>query len=149
MDIATLKSKIRKLKNLEIQIRFNNKSYTEQKLIWNSFFDLSGKREVKYPLTYLLLIDNDEYRRIADEFLAFVYRDIFEHFEIPSSNYFDRKLLIKLDLPYDADINDIKKRFRQLAKQYHPDKGGDASKFIELMEIYEGLVNADKEGGNI
>ena len=146
MDIATLKRKIRKLKNLEIQIRFGNRGHADQKLvgqqlIWNSFFDLSGKREVKYPLSYLLLIDNDEYRKIADEFLAFVYRDIFESFEIPNGNYLDRTLLVKLGLPYDADINDVKKRFRQLAKQYHPDKGGDAQKFIELMQIYEGLVN--------
>jgi len=124
MDIATIKRKVRKLKNLEIQVRFGNKSYSEQQLIWNSFFDLSGKRAVKYPLSYLLVIDNDEYRRIADEFLAFVYRDIFEHFEMPNTRYFDRNLLIRLDLPYDADTNDVKKRFRQLAKQYHPDKGG-------------------------
>ena len=137
MDIGSVKNKIRKLKNLEIEIRFGKDKHKNQPLIWNEFFDLSGKREVKYPLSYLLSIDNSEYRRIADEFLAFVYSDFFGHLNLQSDFRFDRALLARLDLPYNADLADVKKRFRQLAKMYHPDMGGDARKFIELMEIYK------------
>ena len=72
MDIISIKKKIRKLKKLEIQIRFGCDKYCNQPLLWSEFFDLTGKKNVKYPLSYLFTIDNNEYRRIADEFLDFV-----------------------------------------------------------------------------
>ncbi|MFY9382232.1 MAG: J domain-containing protein [Eubacteriales bacterium] len=140
MDIISIKKKIRKLKKLEIQIRFGCDKYCNQPLLWSEFFDLTGKKNVKYPLSYLFTIDNNEYRRIADEFLDFVYSKLFEHLSIQDGYCFDKALLIKLDLPYDADITAIKKRFRELAKLYHPDMGGDAQKFIELMKIYNKLI---------
>ena len=139
MDIVRIKNKIRKLKKLEVEIRFGKDNYDNQPLFWNEFFDLNEERKVKYPLAYLLLIDNDEYRKIANEFLVFVYSDLFEHLDVHGGCCFDKAMLIKLSLPYDADIAAVKKRFRELAKQYHPDKGGDSQKFIELMEIYREL----------
>lgn len=42
---------------------------------------------------------------------------------------------------YDADINAVKKKFRELAKEYHPDVGGDSEKFIDLMENYRKLID--------
>lgn len=43
-------------------------------------------------------------------------------------------------LPETATQADIKKRYRQLAMLYHPDKhGGDKRKFIEIKEAYEYL----------
>ncbi|HEY8420442.1 MAG TPA: J domain-containing protein [Thermoclostridium sp.] len=48
-------------------------------------------------------------------------------------------MLKQFGLPYDADMDAIKKRFRELAKKYHPDTGGDSTKFIELMEAYKKL----------
>lgn len=140
MDIVSVKKKIRKLKKLEIQIRFGCDKYANQSLLWSEFFDLTGKREVKYPLSYLLTVDNNEYRRIADEFLDFIYGKLFEYLNIQDGYCFDKALLIKLDLPTNADIAAVKKRFRELAKLYHPDMGGDAQKFIELMKIYNKLI---------
>lgn len=70
---------------------------------------LQARKNVKYPLSYLFTIDNNEYRRIADEFLDFVYSKLFEHLSIQDGYCFDKALLIKLDLPYDADITAIKK----------------------------------------
>jgi DnaJ-class molecular chaperone len=35
---------------------------------------------------------------------------------------------------------EIKKRFRELAKQYHPDLGGESERFIDLMDVYEELT---------
>lgn len=43
-----------------------------------------------------------------------------------------------------ANQDEIKKAFRQLAKKYHPDKGGDPEKFKEAAEAYEVLSDPDK-----
>ena len=37
-----------------------------------------------------------------------------------------------LELPFDADSQMIKRKYLQLAQQYHPDKGGCAEKFIAI-----------------
>lgn len=39
---------------------------------------------------------------------------------------------------------EIKKAFRKLAHQYHPDKGGDEKKFKEINEAYQVLSNKEK-----
>lgn len=45
--------------------------------------------------------------------------------------------LEKLELPEDADQQQIRHRYRQLAAQHHPDKGGDPLEFIALKEAYD------------
>lgn len=43
-----------------------------------------------------------------------------------------------------ATPDEIKSAFRRMAKQHHPDLGGDAEKFQSINEAYETLSNADK-----
>ena len=43
-----------------------------------------------------------------------------------------------------ATQEDIKKAYRNLAKENHPDKGGDEEKFKELNNAYQILSNEDK-----
>jgi DnaJ-class molecular chaperone len=49
-----------------------------------------------------------------------------------------------LGVPRDADQDTIKKAYRKLAMQHHPDKGGDISKFQEITAAYETLSDVDK-----
>jgi curved DNA-binding protein CbpA len=53
---------------------------------------------------------------------------------------YDTGILLKWGMPYDADAAAMKKRFRDLAKLYHPDTGGDEGQFIALMEDYKKLT---------
>ena len=52
-----------------------------------------------------------------------------------------------LGVPRDTPLEDIKKAFRKLAFQYHPDRNHDSGasdKFKEINEAYEVLSDADK-----
>lgn len=43
-----------------------------------------------------------------------------------------------------ANLDDIKKAFRRLASQHHPDKGGDTKQFQKIQEAYDVLNDTEK-----
>jgi len=49
-----------------------------------------------------------------------------------------------LGINREASLDDIKRAYRKLASQHHPDKGGDTNKFQEIQQAYETLSDADK-----
>jgi curved DNA-binding protein len=49
-----------------------------------------------------------------------------------------------LGVPRDADHDTIRKAYRKLAMQHHPDKGGDPAQFQKISEAYEVLGDANK-----
>ena len=137
-----VKRRVRKLKHSEKVIRFKDNPNPGAALVWDGFFDLhdTPTGNARYNLAELSMMQRDEYKRVVAEFYALVYYRFYLENDIISVNMYSPSLLAQLGLPHSAEERDIKKRFRVLAKTYHPDTGGDASKFIELMQVYEQLL---------
>ena len=55
------------------------------------------------------------------------------------TNYYD-----KLGVSENASDKEIKQAFKKLAKEHHPDRGGDTTKFKEANEAYDTLKNSNK-----
>lgn len=50
-----------------------------------------------------------------------------------------------LGVDKNASMEELKKQYRRMAKEYHPDKGGDEQKFKEINEAYETLSDPQKK----
>jgi DnaJ-class molecular chaperone len=49
-----------------------------------------------------------------------------------------------LGIPKGSSDEEIKRAYRKLAMQHHPDRGGDAAKFQQIQEAYNTLGDAEK-----
>ncbi len=137
-----MKRKLRELKKLEMKIRpgvTKGLPGKNKELVWDKFFDLKeeGKQNVKYPIHRLISLTKDEFKDVVNEYFYHVYYWFCQEFGITGTSSADIETLTRLGLPIDADSDEIRRRFRELAKIYHPDNGGDSDKFIEIMEKYK------------
>jgi len=145
-----LKQKLRKLKKLELKLHYgipfdSVREYTSSgntdrlPLVWSEFFNLheSVNNKARYSINILEKMNNDELKQVLNEFWFQLYYCIYKEKGIRMLDLQEPELLAFLDLPYDADKNVIRKRFRVLCKTYHPDEGGDKDKFIELMDMMD------------
>ena len=143
MSLPELKRKIRKLKQFEKTIRIQNDMNTDVPFVWDKFFDqrdtsggkAAGNNAI-YSLSDLVIMDKDGYKKVVDDFFARLYYEVYIHNGIITAAIYDPELLVKLGLSPVADAAAVKKKFRELAKKYHPDTGGDHEKFIDLMNTY-------------
>jgi hypothetical protein len=138
-SVDQLKRKLRRLKKLEITIRFKRVPITgKPKLIWDVFFSTKAEDDhsVKYPLSQMLEMDHEKLKAVFEEYFYRIYFQSYKENGLTVADVHDPNLLELLDLPPHASARDIKSRFRQLAMRYHPDRGGDSARFIELVDIY-------------
>lgn len=52
-----------------------------------------------------------------------------------------RQWLITMDITAEATVQELKRKYRHLAQQYHPDLGGDEVMMKRLNEAYHGLLS--------
>ena len=143
---ANLKRKLRDVKRIEIALRFNgNAAAAEGKLVWDEFFSFKTNlnHEVRYTYRDILKLDRQKLKEVLDEYFYNVYYRIYQENRLTLDSLYDPNLLYQLGLPALANQADIKRRFRELVKKYHPDLGGDSEKFIELMQIIDQLAGKD------
>lgn len=138
----TVKRSVRGLKKLECKIRFNSVAAPQgRRLVWDDFFDLNAfvSPKARYSFAVLCGMDGDAFQSVVDEYFFYVYYRFYRENGMPQSALYDPALLVQFGLTPDADREAVKTRFRELAMRYHPDHGGDAKKFMEMMEMYRKL----------
>jgi len=141
-SISKIKRTLRQFKKMEIRVRFKDRPEEEHSpLIWDTFFStkIDMEDQVEYPLNRLHEMSRNELKSVYD---AFFYRIYFQHFQdygLSMEDIYDPGLLSLLGLSSYASLQDIKRRYRELAQRYHPDHGGTHDKFIELVDVYEQL----------
>ena len=142
----TLKRKLRSLKKFEATIRFKDLATpADPKLVWDVFFSTRPNNLlVKYPLHQLLEMTRQELKQVFEEYFYRIYIQNYRERGLTMADVYDPQLLSLLGLPPYTGGQDIKKRYRELAKRYHPDHGGDSEKFIELVDLYQKLVGNRK-----
>lgn len=139
MVISELKQKLRQLKKLETQIRFQNqKSEQHKQYVWSKYFSTKDENNscVKYNMKKLIKMNHDELKEVFNEYFYQVYFQYYRENAIAVGEMYDVELLERLGLPPNSSKDAIKSKFRELAKIYHPDLGGESNKFIELIDIY-------------
>jgi len=133
------------IRNTSCYRRYENSGYKKCKNTHgkqssnNDKANKEGHLKARYSLGDIASKSKEEFREIVNEFFYNVYYKYYIENGIISSSLYDPEILKWMGLPPDAGAEDIKKRFRELAKKYHPDTGGDSKMFIELIENYKKL----------
>ena len=148
MDEKKLIQKLRQLKRIEFIVRFGSVEVGRNRqgvnlhadLTWDSFFSERKGSRAKYPFDILLIMNNEGRRRIFAEYLHTVYTEGYKEKGLLFPVEFDYYALLDFDLPAGASKEEVKKKFRELAKIAHPDHGGSNEAMLALLEQYHKLL---------
>ena len=124
---------------METTVRFRNVPEAEhRRLVWHVYFSTRSPHDlsVKFSLALLQKKNHDELKAIYAEYFYQVYFQYVRERGLSLAYVYDPGLLALLGLPPHAELEEIKKRYRELARQYHPDLGGDSEQFIQLVDLY-------------
>ena len=73
--------------------------------------------------------------------LRLSFKAIWENRANPARTFVERQQALKvLGLPPNVTPRQIKRRYRTLAKRYHPDRGGDQQQMKRIIAAYEYLT---------
>ncbi len=143
MTKTELIKKLRQLKKQEISIRFAYRPMQEGiALVWSQFFSTdsnNNSNNATYSLASLMDMTHDDRKEVFTCYFFAVYHQYYKENGLPLTQLFDQVHLEALGLTAPVTEEQIKKRFKDLAKLHHPDKGGDSSIFIEILDAYEKL----------
>lgn len=141
MNRDDLKRLLRRLKKKEIASRFPNVVPKADMLVWSKYFSIKGKKKgIIYPFNTLSEMNRNQIKNAVDDYETAFYYQLFMQYGMTESGSINPELLIKLGLNSNADMAEVKKRFRKLASETHPDHGGDVDDFIRIRGIYEEIV---------
>ena len=82
------------------------------------------------------------------EVLRLSVKALWENSINPARPLLERQQALRvLGLPPNATPQQIKRRYRTLAKQHHPDRGGDRREMQRIIAAYEFLVKDNARSG--
>ena len=148
MNRDQLKHKLKELRQTEIAIRFKHRETlpAPKDMVWGQFFTARTTGAgvpcpARYPLEMLETLTREQLSEVFSDYICFVYFQHYKETGIPfeSGRGYDPQLLALMGLGPFATSEDVKKRFRELARKYHPDAGGDNGQFAALMDVYNKL----------
>ncbi len=141
-DVAWFKRQLRRMRKQEQAIRFAGAPSAGHRLVWDSFFSLSDHPapSARYSMEDLLGMTRPQFEELVDEFFFEVYYVYYKERGMLQTRIYNPADLADLGVAPHAGKADIRRRFRELAKQHHPDMGGDTSQFIRLLQAYERLM---------
>jgi len=93
---------------------------------------LKRRREQKEHRKRIKQEEEQFYKDMQDEWIKSILNAVYDKYK--QLNIIPNKSFETLGIPIDSSISTIKSAYRQLSLKYHPDKGGNMNKFIEITE---------------
>ncbi|NLG37403.1 MAG: J domain-containing protein [Clostridiales bacterium] len=143
MNDTALRRRLRRMKRDESRLRFDDPARPAGESVWRRYF---GDPSPRYGRDLLLSMDEGAFYLVERDFYAEVLTLYMRERGFLASAPGDPSALNALGLPPDADAEETRKRFRQLAHRFHPDHGGDADTFREILDAYRKLSDRDATG---